>query len=181
MVRKAQLSLLLEWFDRARYQQHAHYEAARYYRHRYRVLGVPTVILGAIVSTSFFGLLSASEAVVPVLGVSWQVATGVVSMLAAVLFALGAFFKYSPQARQHHRAGQAYGAIRHTIEPLLADPKRAVADDEMLPIRDQLNAASQYPDVPDSVRNQVKEELGKKPPKYPELRKIVSIPIENHQ
>jgi membrane protein implicated in regulation of membrane protease activity len=171
IVREAQISILLDSFDRARYQQHAHYKAAKYYRHRHRMIGIPTVILGAIVSTAFFVSLSTSEAVVPVLGVSWQVATGVLSILATVLVALVNFFSYAPQAKKHDRGGQAYGAIRRRIEPLLAEPTRAVSDDAISSITEQLNAASKYPDVPNSVRDQAKEELGKKPPEFPKLRK----------
>src|SRR5215217_8898498 len=141
MARKGQLSRLLQWFDDARYQQHAHYEAASYYRYRNRMIGIPAVILGAIISTGLFVSASASAGVVPLLGVSWQVATGVVSALAAVLIALVNFLRYAPQAKQHHRGGNAYAAIRRAIEVLLDEPKRPVADDDMSLIKKRLDNA----------------------------------------
>lgn len=143
------------------YQRHAlhmgygHYTAGRQATRKHVVLGLPVVVLTAIVGTSIFATLSDNPAV------PWKIITGLVSLSATVLAALQTFFGFSEHAEKHKLAGARYGALRRDIELFAlkyrnADQShrdQALAELEALTKRlSQL--AGDSPDLPDELYDQ---------------------------
>lgn len=89
---------------------YGHYTAGRQAAKGHMWLGVPVVVLTAIVGTSIFATFSETPAS------HWKIITGLVSLLATVLAALQTFFGFSERAEKHKAAGARYGALRRDIE-----------------------------------------------------------------
>lgn len=101
--------LLLQWYRRVRRAQLAQGDAASHYSKQSRWLGVPTVVLTALVSTSVFATLTKPADL-------WlQILTGMVSVAASVLAALQTFLRSSDEAGIHQAASREYGALRREI------------------------------------------------------------------
>jgi hypothetical protein len=101
--------LLLQWYRRARRAQLAHIATSGRYKAKARWLGVPTVILTALVGTSVFGTLTKPADL-------WlKVLTGMVSVAAAVLAALQTFLRSGDEAGVHQTASREYGGLRREI------------------------------------------------------------------
>lgn len=114
-------ALMIDWHRRVRENQYVHYEtAAHFSRLSYR-LGIPAVILSAIVGTAIFASL-AKDANQVAGGDSrpiWTILVGLISVVAAALTSLQTFLRYPERAANHRRSGAAFGAIRRELEHLL--------------------------------------------------------------
>ena len=99
--------------SRAHQLGRAHYEIADQAGRRHVVLGVPTLILSAVVSTSIFASIDSSPAE------GWKIAAGLVAAAAADLAALQTFFGFAELAEKHKASGAAYLALRMRIENFL--------------------------------------------------------------
>jgi hypothetical protein len=95
--------------------QQGHYRAALWFGRLNRMIGVPTIVLTAIVGTSAFSSLTEARQVSP----EWQLVAGILSLLAAALASLLTFFRFPERAVDHRRASAAFGNIRREIEQLL--------------------------------------------------------------
>jgi hypothetical protein len=80
---------------RAHRKARSHYLAAKYCQRRHTLLGVPVVAGTSIVGTSIFATLTEEPWIV------WKIATGVISIAAAVLAALQTFFGFAEQAEKN--------------------------------------------------------------------------------
>ena len=76
---------------------------------RHKGLGVPVVVTSAVVSTAIFGTLQQDAAI------GWKIATGFLSLAAAVLAALRTFFDYSDLAHRHLTSARAWSGIRRRL------------------------------------------------------------------
>jgi|ERR1017187_5285138 hypothetical protein len=121
--------LLARWRKRARQNQYSHWEEARKYENRNYLLGIPTVILSAIVGTSVFAALQKQ------VSFSVQITVGALSIVAAVMAALQTFLGFSKRAEQHKTVAASYGAVRRRMEtlgtlpePLRGDPLETVRE-----------------------------------------------------
>jgi hypothetical protein len=125
------LALLEEWGARVTAAQHAHY----YMMSRLRILntwlGVPVVMLTAVVGTSLFATLTrATDKTSPVL----RATLGAISVAAAILSALQTFFKFGERAEKHAIAADWFSALRREIEqytsihPTSGPPAEVVGD-----------------------------------------------------
>lgn len=110
--------LLGEWHARVTSARAAHYTLATRLRRRNLVVGVPAVILSAVVGTSLFATLAQNDKVGRTLGL----AIGAVSVAAAILTALQTFFRFAERAERHVVAGDWYSAVRRDLEELMALP-----------------------------------------------------------
>jgi hypothetical protein len=99
-----------KYHARAHMLGRGHYEVADQAGRRHILLGVPTLILSAVVSTSIFASIDSSPAA------GWKIAAGLVAGAAAVLAALQTFFGFSELGEKHRTAGAAYLALRMRIE-----------------------------------------------------------------
>lgn len=139
--------LAREWGKRASAAQHAHYYLATTLRRRNLALGVPVVILSAIVGTALFASLSASTDTFP-LGL--RLVVGSVSLLAAVLAAIQTFLRFAERSERHAQAADWYSAIRREVDELLALPaeKRGESKRTLDALRKEFNKAGQtYPEI----------------------------------
>jgi hypothetical protein len=91
-------------------KDNANWAMAQRFERRHRVLGVPVILTTTAVSTAIFGTLEAQTAL------GWRVATGLVSLAAAVLAALQTFFDYSGLAQQHQVSAKGYSKLRRQLE-----------------------------------------------------------------
>ena len=113
-------------------------------------IGVPAVVLGAVVSTSIFATLDSSA------NTTEKIVAGMFALVAAALAAIQTFFNFSGKARAHRAAGAEYGDVRRRCELLLFNyhlmpdgPETAkFAIDQYAQLLDRLAAlAANSPDV----------------------------------
>lgn len=103
--------LLRHWRFRVHRVQTGHYEAGRRYDRLHLLLGIPAIVVSAIVGTAVFASLAAKnhEPVITIL-------VGFLSVAAAVLASLQTFLKYSELAERHKLAGARFADLKHKIE-----------------------------------------------------------------
>ena len=106
------VTVLKKYSRSAGRKQLAHYLAAEIDAARHGRIGVPNVILSAIVATSVFSTLSKDPAL-------WlRIATALLALLAAILAALQAFLGFGERAEKHRAAGARYGKVRIDVDLL---------------------------------------------------------------
>ena len=88
----------------------AHHLASVVFARRNRLLGVPATVIAAVVGSSIFATLASNEKHAVVM-----VATGLLSIGAAILSALQTFLRYAETAQAHKTSASGYGAIRRKI------------------------------------------------------------------
>lgn len=140
--------LLLQWYRRARQAQLAHGDAANRYGVRARRLGIPVVVLSALVGTSVFATLT--QQVAPWL----RIITGLLSITAAVLAALQTFFRSSDLSSEHRIASRDFGALRRHIGQLgaVGGKSREVLLETLDEIRKRYDEASgASPNIPEEL------------------------------
>lgn len=160
----AETDLAREWGKRAAAAQHAHYYLATNLRRRNLALGIPVVILSAIVGTALFASLAASSDSFP-LGL--RLAVGSVSLLAAVLAAIQTFLRFAERSERHAQAADWYSAIRREIDELLALPvdKRGESKRTLDSLRKEFNKAGQtYPEIGESTWGRIASTFGVEDP-----------------
>lgn len=137
-------SLLENWLRRARECQFGHYAAATVLARRNYWLGIPVVILTSLVGTSVFVTLQHE------VDIRIKVATGLLSVLAAVLASLQTFLRTSEKAEKHRSSGALYGALAREIEQELNFPSKQGEQTEFLNgLRTQMDAlAKEAPEIP---------------------------------
>ena len=91
-------------------KDNSHYAMAERFERRNKILGVPVVVTTAVVSTAIFGSLETAPSV------GWKLATGLISVAAAVLAALQTFFNYTDLAQQHKTSARDYSRVRWQLE-----------------------------------------------------------------
>jgi hypothetical protein len=153
--------LLHEWWARIEINGVAHYRSALYFgRINILILGVPTVILTAVVGTGAFTSLIEAQ-VSPV----WRVFAGLLSILATVLAALQTFLNLPQRVASHRRSSAEFGSIRRDIEELqvkleASSLDAAQANDALSKIKERIEKAQAgSPDVPSSVWKQVSKDV----------------------
>lgn len=88
----------------------AHYRAGEWAEKWHTSIGIPNVIITAVVATSVFATLEEST------DVRLRIATGIIAMVAAILAALQAFLNLADQAEKHKSAGGRYATLRREID-----------------------------------------------------------------
>jgi hypothetical protein len=136
--------LVLRWTKRVRESQFSHYDAAEVLGRWHGRLGLPVVVLSAVVGTSLFASLAASD---PTTSVVVRVIAGAVSLAAAALGSVQTFLKYSEKAEKHRSAAARYGAIRRELELMVASKR--FGDDQLEEVRKAIDSLSaEAPEVP---------------------------------
>jgi hypothetical protein len=148
--------LLGSWWRRARESQTAHYRTARSLSQLNYRLGIPTVILSAIVGTSIFASLDEAPSI------STKILLGIVSLGTAALSAIQTFLRSAERGEKHRAAGAAFGALRREIEQWQALPK--MSEDQLVPFVDGLRKrfdelALHSPEIPAGIWIEVEEIL----------------------
>lgn len=98
-----------DWYERIKVTQLAHYGSAEHFGKWKFALGVPAVILSALVGTTVFATLQKQPEL-------WlQIIVGLASLAAALLTSLQTFLGYSERAEKHRLAGAKYGSTSQPI------------------------------------------------------------------
>lgn len=113
--------LLRGWILHAHKARDRHDEAARQNDQYHRALGVPTIVLSAIVGTSIFTSLEMQ------VDPSLKILVGLISITATVLASLQTFYNFADRADKHRIAGVKYKEMIRELEQLLTQPKEMLA------------------------------------------------------
>ena len=114
MDNNSNLEMFKRWRLNCRRSQIANYNSANRFTNQNYCLGIPTIVLSAIVATSVFATLG--ESVKPYI----QIIVGLVSVLAAVLAALQTFLKRAELASTHRSIAAEYGAVKRRLDQEIA-------------------------------------------------------------
>jgi hypothetical protein len=145
------------WYRRARESQFAHYRAANHYSAASRWLGIPSVLLSAIVGTTLFATLQKDG-----VGQAVQVGAGLIALAAASLAAIQTFLGYDDRAAKHRAAAASYGTVRREIEQhqVLRPQSREEADALLQALRRHLDdVGASAPDIPRRLWNEVRQDV----------------------
>jgi len=147
-----------EVFDRSEHyrirvhrKSRAHYLTAKRYNRLNNWLGIPVVILTAIVGSAIFVSLSENPAV------ELRIATGFLSVLATVLASLQTFFKFPELAEKHSVSGAGYTKLKRKIDSVQLKfrgkpTEREAFIEELDRITDEISKLdSDSKDIPDSI------------------------------
>jgi len=143
---KPVLDRLRDWERRAAAAAEVHFQVAEGLSRSNIYLGIPVVVLSAIVGTGVFATLSED------VNTGIKIAAGTISVIAAVLASIQTFLRFGERAEQHRVAAERFSAIRREIEKVCAlapeyagDPKQVL--DEVKTQMDE--AADKAPPMPD--------------------------------
>jgi hypothetical protein len=92
-----------------------HYVAAERAEARGRILGIVSVVVGAVVGTSIFATIQSSPSV------DWRIAAGLLVTGATLLSALQTFLDCAKRAAEYRTAGAAYGRLRREFDGFLLE------------------------------------------------------------
>ena len=146
---KPKLDLLRRWRTNCRRSQIANYAAAARYSKRNYLIGIPTVILSAIVGTSVFAALGKAD-IHPYL----QITVGLISVLSATLAALQTFLKWGEAAAKYASTASVYGSVKRQLdhEIVKLECNEAVSEEVVAGIREQMDTLSrEAPVVPGDI------------------------------
>lgn len=150
--------LLAEWHRRCEETQYGHYTAERVCTRLNYLLGIPVVGLSALAGTSTFASLQETT------NKDLLIATGFVSITAAVLASLQTFLRFSERAEQHRTVAAKYGAVKRHIEQMRTNASATEKEtyDFMDSIRQQMDSlAEKAPGVSGLVFRLSKKHLRK--------------------
>ena len=103
-----------------------HEEAARRLESRYRIVGVASVSLSAVVGTALFASLEASNE-------PWiKILAGLLSLSAAVLSSLMTFHRYEERVEKHRAAATRYNGALRRLEKLHTIASGTLPDQETI-------------------------------------------------
>lgn len=144
-----QLEKLKEWQGNFQRFLGGHYEAANRCERLNLWLGIPVVILSALVGTSVFSALRSETTP------AWaKIVVGLVSILVAILGSLQTFLRFSERGEKHRIAGASFAALHKEVDQLLvlspnSDPKLEAAMTSLRTRWDKLSKES--PTIPRDI------------------------------
>jgi hypothetical protein len=134
-------------------------------------LGIPVLAATTIVGTTIFGTLQSN----PVIG--WKIATGIISIGAALLSGLQTLLNFSERASKHKAAAATYSAIRREFEifQLRYQNLEEARRDEAITALDKLNqeltkVGQSTSNVPDRNWDKAYKEVDSGTPEIERLR-----------
>ena len=140
--------LLENWGNRTVVAIDAHYYCSRFYSKRHYWLGIPAILLSAIVGSSIFAMTQSQAKY------DAAILLGLLSVVSAVLSSLQTFFRFSERAELHKATASKYSAVKREIELLLTNPSLNYADTEreLNTLRHRLDdLSSSSPKIPEGV------------------------------
>ena len=120
---KAVMQRLFDWECRCAAAEEVHFDVAEELSRRNLFLGIPVVVLSAIVGTSLFASVSGDGVAVWI-----RIAAGTVSLIAGVLASIQTFLRFGARAEQHRVAAERWAAVKREIEKVRALPAEQVGD-----------------------------------------------------
>ena len=171
MMTKEQELNIIELNRRCRQSHTFIYQTSLYYMKKNTILGVTTIILSLIVSSSLFvqvvqylSSVQSSNSFLITIG------TGALSILATVLSILQVFLNYSGLSEKCKTISARYGSIRREIEILMTN--KSITEDELNKSLNRINTSMMYlaedsPHIPEHIYKKVKEKLSNDPIQNP--------------
>jgi hypothetical protein len=151
---------IIEYRNRASVTRRSHYYASSAADKKNSLLGIPVVVITALVGTSIFGTLQTDP------NVYIKIIAGLMSITAAVLAALQTYLGYNEKATKHKEAGAKYAAIWRCLDLLdtelrtRGDQFATSAIEELKKIVAKLDEiGKESPSVPDHAYNLAVNEL----------------------
>ncbi|HXS55636.1 MAG TPA: SLATT domain-containing protein [Hanamia sp.] len=150
----------------AQRKSNAHYLLAEKNKHKHTWLGVFVTLFSTIVGTTIFATITKTNTDKTI-----QIATGLLSVTAAVLSAFQTFFRFSEISQQHKNAATLYEAVRHKLDIfLLGNSGLSNSDVKQTSLKDieqiavQLNKISETaPTIPDKIWDKIKNKINMTP------------------
>jgi hypothetical protein len=142
------LALLDKRVDKLTDLHRGHWSTVKVFGRYDKILGVMVVTLSIVVGTTLFVNLQKTDSR------GWQIAAGVVAMVAAVLAGLQTFLNYSERRESHQEAGVRFGDLKRWAELLRADPPPQDDEfrDKLVVLQEALTKAEEAsPPVPTSL------------------------------
>ncbi len=142
------LELLHKWYARIRAAQTGHYRQAQRYRRFHRFLGVPVVVLSAVVGTTVFATLNEASTSTTV-----KIILGTTSLLTAAIASLQTFLNYDALSEKHLSAASKLSAIKKEIEEKTIT---LTLDEELSAFIEQVrlkwtSVTDEYPQISDQI------------------------------
>lgn len=136
-----------------------HYLAADHKRALNRYLGVPVIVITAVVGTTIFGTLNESP------DPFWRIAVGLVSLAGTILSSLQTSLGFDQDAEKHKAAGEVYRAVHRSFEMFLLKYAQAVSDQRQDAfaefdglVRGLKDLPKEFPTLPDRFYDKAKKE-----------------------
>jgi len=114
--------LLRKWQRQLSLRQHGHKEGEAKYKVIYLSLGIPAIILAAIISAAIFGTFQDCSCEEECNSEWVRVASGIVALLSAILTAVSSFVDAGGIREKHKSSADSYGELSHKIETVLRTP-----------------------------------------------------------
>jgi hypothetical protein len=135
--------LLVEWHRRASINKDAHYDAGSYFAKSNYSLGIPVIVLSAVVGTSVFATLEQQVDL-------WiKIVIGLINVSVAVLGSLQTFFGYAERVEKHRLAGAKYGSIARELEQAIVTGNIEDEKEFLDKLRERMDTLSQEaPQIP---------------------------------
>src|SRR2546423_8956710 len=147
--------LIDQWRLGFRIGHRAHYEAAKYYQRLHLSIGIPTVIISALLGTTVFANLQYSN-------VAWVgIMLAVLSVTMIVLSSLQAFLRYSERSERHRTAAVQYGELRRELEQLIVfSAKNPINEATIEDLRKKWDSVDrQAPTIPTAIYNAIEKQV----------------------
>jgi hypothetical protein len=115
-------TFLDQWALGLRIGHRAHFEAAKHYERLHLTIGIPTVVISALMGTTVFANFEYSSHP----GIKMTLA--MLSVLMIVFSSLQAFFRYAERSERYRTAAIQLGEVRRELEELLALTAKGTLD-----------------------------------------------------
>ena len=122
----------MRWQAKARVYRDSHYRESKRLARLHYWLGIPAVVLSAIVGTTVFAALQRS------VGQGVQITVGAISVLTAIVTSIQTFTRFSERAESHRTASAGYDMLLRDIELLVATSGEGLPTEALTQCRDQL-------------------------------------------
>lgn len=171
MMTKEQELNIKELNRRCRQSQTFVYQTSLYYMKKNNRLGVATIVLSLVVTSTLFiqvvQYLSSIQTLNPFF---ITLGTGALSILVTILSVLQMFFNYSGLSEKCKTISARYGSVRREIEALMT--QKNITQDELNERLDRINSKMTYlaadsPHIPEHIHKKVKKRLSSDPIQNP--------------
>lgn len=143
------LNLLKEWGRRAWRFSVAHHRAATHYHRMHLTLGIPVVLVTAVLGTSAVSSMRSTDTADSLA----QIVVVLLAVGAAILAGLQTFLNYGETAEKHRRAGGGWEALRWSLEECVVTCKCGGSElKELGDIRARMDSLQkESPTIPDWI------------------------------
>ena len=162
--------LIADWHRRCRQSQRLNYVTGNLYLRYHYIVGVISIILSAIVSSTFFSQIvqqisnNQSATTTPII----SYIAGLLSISVGILSALQTFFRFSEKAEKYKAISAKYGAVRRQLEYLMTqdDISKNELERQLNGIRTSMDdLAANSLSIPARIKRQEVQDLKSEPRK----------------